>query len=512
MTKRLTAAEKAALLEERQRRKAESRPFSIETSTMEGSPQRAFLASQAQYAIALCSKRAGKSAACVRNLALTAMEGQGVTALYLGLVQEAVENAIVHKLWEPLVKKYALPFEPVDSKGIARCTTTNSVVRFGSVDDVRHMATYMGDELAGGLVIIDECQNIPFGVLRFAVEETIMPSLSSTTEEHPIPGRLRLIGTVPETPHGYFYAKYVEENGWEKHGWNRFQNPYLRNQEAALAKDLTLLGLTVNDPYIRRLWFGDVNSFDQNATAYRYQASRSTYVPTAWEAVELGPFHCHFAPKLDCDCIILGIDPAQKRDRFAMTVFGFNRAKKQLWHLGECVSDAGADPMESQWLEVVAYVKSRYGQLNKVVRDPGSSSPTNDMLQHSHGIIVESAIKGPGSLKARVDLFADLLFRGICRVVEGSALDADLQACRWDEDALVKGQFKFNKVAGSPDIADSGSYIVPFFTELGKARQKVIYNSADEYWKAQVDAEIHRLYTEQDAKPKRAKFYDRIRQ
>lgn len=471
MGKRLTKAEKEAFQAERQRRKAESLPFSIESTTVEGSPQRAYLGSMAQYSIALCSKRAGKSAACVRDLALTAMGANGVTALYLGLVQDAVDNQIVRKLWEPLVKKYALPFEPVDSSGIARCTTTGSIVRFGSVDDIRHLATYMGDELAGGLVVIDECQSIPYATLRFAVEETIMPSLSSTTDEHPIPGRLRLIGTVPETPHGYFYTKFVEENGWEKHSWNRFQNPFLKNQEAALAKDCELLKLKPSDCYIRRLWFGDIAAFDENATAYRYQTARSTYVPKSWVLKEVGPFHCYFAPKLDCDCIIVGIDPAQRKDRFAFTIFGFNRAKKQLWQLGEAFTEPGGDPLESEWLEILKVIKTQYGYVNKVIRDPGSSSPTNDLLQHSHGILVESAIKGPGSLKARVDFLADLLFRGTCKVVEGSALDLDLQACRWDEDALIKGQYKFNKVAGSPDIADSASYIVPFFTPRGRKEE-----------------------------------------
>jgi hypothetical protein len=434
-------------------------------------------------------------------LALTAMRSNGVTALYIGLTEKAVKYSIVNKLWKPLVRKYKLPFTAVNSDGVATCTTTGSIVRFASCDDQAHIESFLGDSLAGGIVIVDECQSIPLNVLQPLVERIIIPALSDTTEEHPEPGKLRLSGTIPTTPHGYFYHQYVGSNSWAKFRWNRFQNPHLTKQAEALNEVLKLLGLQRNHPMIVRDWDGEL-VFDANDTAYHYVSQRSTYVPASLDEMKLGPFACTFAPLRDCDRVIVGIDPAQRKDRFALTFFGYNsRTKACLWQLGEAVTEPGADPMESEWLEVLREVKKRYGILTKAIRDPGSSSPVNDTLWHSHGILVESAIKGPGSLKARVDLFADLLARGVCKVIKGGQLDGDLQIAKWDVDEREKGRWAFDKSVCSPDVADSGSYIVPFFTRRGAEEVKVNGNPENDFWGEQQAQWAKEIWQKQVHKP-----------
>src|SRR6187551_2461822 len=103
------------------------------------------------------------------------------------------------------------------------------------------------------------------------------------------------------------------------------------------------------------------------------------------------------------------------------------------------------------------------------IRDPGSSSATNDTLLHSHGIVVESATKGPGSVKARVDRMGDLLNRGVAKVIAGSELDHDLRTTRWNDDAREKGKWELDKSQKSPDVSDAGSYAIslPLFSEIG---------------------------------------------
>jgi hypothetical protein len=490
-------------LQKELQRRQKQREFSLEAVAGNHGPQLAYLKSTALFVLALCSRRAGKSFANMALLAHNAMNTTGTTNLYLGLTERAVKYSIIPKLWQRMVTTYSLPFTDLNSDLVATCTTTGSIVRFASIDDQAHIFSFLGDELAGGIVIIDEAQALPRVVLQNLVEVVIIPMLSSTTEEHPIPGRLILSGTIPQVAAGYFYDKWVSGDDWEKFSWNRFENPFLRNQDEALARTLKALGVGVNHPLIRRDWFGEL-VFDENDTAYRYNSDRSTYVPTSVERKDIGPFHCTFAPINGCDRLIVGVDPAQKRDRFAIVALAYQSLKRdRLYQIAECITDPGADPFETEFLEVLKQIKSRYGIVHKVIRDPGSSTATNDLLQHSHGILVESAIKGPGSLKGRVDFLADLLQRGTCLVIKDGELDKDLQTAKWNIGELEKGFWRFDKVTCSPDVADACSYIAPFFTALGGHQPIARPSSEDAYWAEQAELNLAKVWADSNKRPQK---------
>lgn len=491
MAKRLTKAEKDVL--KAQRAKLRAKPFTIDDIAGGDTPQRAYLLSKAPFTIALCSKRAGKSYANMVVLAQTAMAAEGVTALYIGLTEKSVKYTIINKLWNPLVRKYGLPFTPVNADLVATCTTTGSIVRFASSDDQAHIESFMGDTLSGGCVIIDECQSMALNVLQPLVETIIIPSLGDTTEEHPEPGRLILSGTIPETPYGYFYHKWTEDNGWDKHSWNRFENIFLVRQAEALAKVLEALNVTVTNPMVRRLWFGEL-VFDENDTAYRYVSDRSTYVPAKVDRRDIGPFHCVFAQiPDDCDRFVVGIDPAQRRDRFALVCWGWNsRRRNRLYQVAEAFTDPGANPFESEWLAVVIEMRRLY-RANRFIKDPGSSEPVNDTLYHTHGIIIEVALKGPGSLKARVDRLADLLQLGVAKVIADGALDGDLKTAKWSINGLEKGKWEFDKSTCSPDISDAASYAVVAYTEVG-GDKPVAQQSEAEYWASERKKYLEHIY------------------
>jgi len=83
--------------------------------------------------------------------------------------------------------------------------------------------------------------------------------------------------------------------------------------------------------------------------------------------------------------------------------------------------------------------------------------------------VVVSAVKGPGSVKARVQRYSDLLVKDVAKVIEGSELDADLASAKWDGDALERGKWELDKSHKSPDVADAASYALdlPSFTQIG---------------------------------------------
>ena len=452
MSKKLTKAEKDALKAERLARKLAASPaFSALLVAGNFPEQLAYLTCADQFAIALCSRRAGKTWSNLCWLALICMGAVEVNCLYIGLTEKAVRRDVINDVWKRVVRRYNLPFTDVNSDLTATHKITGSRISFASTDDIAHIESFRGGSYAGGGIVLDEVQSMSVAIATAMVESILLPMLSDTTAEHPTPGQLRLTGTIPTTPHGYLYKQYVDdENGWTKFRWSRFSNVNLTDQAAHLAKKLALLKVPVTHPMIQRDDFGEL-VFDENDTAYRYVQERSTYEPASLVNVDIGPFHCTFAPIQDFDRVIVGIDPAQRKDRFAMTVFGFNsKTKKALYQIGECVTEPGADPQETEWLDVLKHIKSRYHIVSKVIRDPGSSAPTNDVLKHSHGIIVESAIKGPGSLKARVDLLADLLFRSKCLVIKGGELDIDLQSAKWNLNELERGKWAFRQIHVQP--------------------------------------------------------------
>jgi hypothetical protein len=185
-----------------------------------------------------------------------------------------------------------------------------------------------------------------------------------------------------------------------------------------------------------------------------------------------------------------------------MVVWGWNSKRRdQLYQVGEAVTDKGADPLESEWLDVTKEIKRRYGSV-RFVKDPGSTAAVNDTLYEAYGIVIEVAVKGPGSLKMRVDRLADLLNRGVAKVFADGALCNDLQAAQWSAKRREEGKWEFDKSteAGSPDLSDAASYAIPLFIAQAAA-VKAAPTSIDEYWKAENQKEIARLWREA-AQPK----------
>lgn len=454
---------------------------------------------EAQNLIFMCSRRAGKSEVCCGLLLMTAIKTPDVSCLYLALTSDAAEP--IWRKWRKLLKRFNIPNSSSDHTQFTEFPN-GSRVYFTGTDDTRRVTHFLGDQLAAGMAVIDEAQDDP-GIMEATVENVLGPMLDEATRDKPIPGRLVISGTVPETPHGFYWNTWVanrnaddtatktaaeraleaeskdehsdDERLWETFAWSRFQNPFQIDNEKREASYCKKYRRRHDDPSVRRRFHGE-RVFTKEAKAYRFEAKAHTYAPEV-EHKDITPiqtaFHCTFAalPE-DCDRFIVGIDQAQRRDRFAIVVWTWSHRKKNnVWHLAECVTDKGADPQESEWLAICAELRTRYsfGSMEFIRDAGGSSAPVNDMLKHSHGILVNSAIKTPGSLKARVQRLADLLAVGVAKVIENSRLADDLTVARWSEKDREKGKWQFDKSAGSPDVADAASYAfdLPSYTQIG---------------------------------------------
>ncbi len=448
-----------------------------------------------QNMIFMCSRRAGKSEVCCGLLLLTAIKTDDVSCLYLALTKDAAEP--VWRKWKKLLKKFDMIHLSSDADQYTEFPN-GSRVFFTGTDDRRRVTHFLGDQLAGGMAVIDESQDDP-GIMETTVEDTLGPMLDETTLEKPIPGRLVLSGTIPDVPAGYYWhtwdANYDSENYrertteerrqrmqmdddespedlWAAFNWSRYENPFQTNNEKRERAYCAKYRRKPDDPRVLRRFRGKI-VFERDATAYRFDSRAHTYCPEGLERLDIGPFHCSFATlPAGCDRFIVGIDQAQRRDRFTFVGWTWNHLlRNRLWQFFEAGTDPGGDPQESEWLAICATLRTRYpdGSMEFIRDAGGSSAPVNDQLAFSHGITIASAIKTPGSLKAGVQRLSDLMAVGVAKVIEGSQLADDMTTAKWSLKAREAGKWELDKSARSPDYCDAARYPLdlPSFTQIG---------------------------------------------
>lgn len=359
-----------------------------------------------------------------------------------------------------------------------------ATVVFGGTNNLRTITHLLGDSMAGGIAVLDEQQDDP-GVLEDCAVNIIGPMIEETTTEIPIPGRMVIAGTVPNDPIGYFWelwiANFDEEKGehkqdatWHCFAWSRFENPHEKDNEFHEEAYCKKFRVDKDDPIVLRNFRG-IRTWDTHSKCfgYRIEINRWNGITAPFSLAEKFPRFPKFRfvlPPNGIDLLWIGIDPAQAVHRFAIEGFGTcSRKDLGAWNLGEAVTDPGGDPTETEWLEVIKYLKLEYGKIGvrlvRVFRDPGSNQETNDVLLRSHGILIEPAIKGPGSLKGRVERVRDMNMEGILHTLEGSQLEEDFIKAAWDKRARAKGKWEFDAKC-HPDAGDAATYILPAWTAV----------------------------------------------
>lgn len=470
MPKRPTQISRAEALAELQRRcDAAIAAFTPEAIAGGHAFQVSILSSEHQNLLFMCSRRAGKTFLCCALLALTALRTPDVSCLYLALTSGQAKK-VWARTWKRLLRKFNLPAEHSESD----MTTTfpsGSVVVFGGTDDLRHVQTLLGDSMAGGIAIIDEAQSDP-GLMESLVVDVLGPMLDETTAGKPVPGRLVLAGTVPEVAAGYFWKTWaanheVEGSPWGCYAWSRFDNPHEHDNRKHLDSYLRKYHLNEADPIVQRNWFG-ARVFDAAVTAYRYNPAHAWVgIPAPWLAsldFKVGPLGHEVSvpltavlPPPGVNTFSIGLDPASRRDRYGIVMWGWGPLSSEVWQVAEWVTPEGAGTLQSQWVAVLAALREHYGNVVRYLRDAGSAAESIDLIHRDYSMLVEAVAKGPGSLKGRVDRFADVLGQGRCHPLAGSQLERDLTLCRWDQAAREKGKWQWSNVHHG-DTADAGGY------------------------------------------------------
>lgn len=450
----------AAELVQLERRQASAAPapekFSIAEFIGGHEPALRYAADESQWQHVMCARQSAKSTTGDGILFDNAKKRPRSNNVLLGLKGTAVRRNNWAPIWKQHISsRYGIPKRCNNETGML-CTLDNgSRVIFAGTDDYEHVLTYLGNNLDGGVFIIDEAQDQKDSVLDPLLDKILPPMMSPTT-------RVILSGVIPDVPAGRFWRerRMVQRPGSEEyvpsgegpyslHNWGRAANVHTPLAMQQLAKFLLDRGLAVDDPLIQRDWFGRA-IFDEAARAFRYVAARNGYheIPADIRA-RLTSF-------------AVGIDPGAF-DRTAIVVVGWGEGTG-LWVVEEWVTDRNADTMWSQ-------IGAQLGRIQKAYRpgwyyaDFGGSKMTLDVFGRDHGVPVVHAAK-KSDRRGQVDRANDLFARGEAHVPIGSALEGDLVKTQWDKDARQRGLFEWSG-HNHPDVGDAFRYAAHAYFEFG---------------------------------------------
>ncbi len=226
--------------------------------------QRALVESTAPYRTASCSRRAGKSEACVAALLRAAQRNPRSVALYLAQTRVAAKRNLWDKL-KALNTRLNLGGIPNESDLSLKMPNSALVVLSGAATK-REVEKHRGPSFS--IVLVDEAQSFP-AFLRELVDDVLSPGLMDTN------GPLYLLGTPAPVKVGFFWDM-LQSAEWEHHSWDAFANPFIQ-APAYLERELRRRGVTVDDPGIQREFFGRWVD-DTDSLVLRYDPAKNDYV------------------------------------------------------------------------------------------------------------------------------------------------------------------------------------------------------------------------------------------
>lgn len=192
--------------------------------------QREFVECQDDLAVALCGRRAGKSSADRIILVATALQRPGTISVLVTQTRAAAKK-LFWASTQALLRQLNVPFETNATELIIRIYNGSEIWLAGA-KDTAEIERLRGHAFA--MVIIDEAGAIRDSVLRPLVEDVLQWALV----DHQ--GKLRLTGTPPPVPVGYFVERFAgmdakgqELPGWWRKRWTIYQNTKIPNQNLA---------------------------------------------------------------------------------------------------------------------------------------------------------------------------------------------------------------------------------------------------------------------------------------
>jgi hypothetical protein len=321
------------------------------------------------FKLFLCSRRAGKSTGIAADLVKTAYEAtQPCTALYVtGSRTDA--KKIVWAEVKRLATDLGHPCVPNESE-LTLTYTNGSIVRLAGVKDMASVDKIRGQLPPIKKAYIDEAQSIRNEVLQTLVDDVLEPALLDYD------GSLVMAGTPPPVPAGYFIDQ-LSNKFWKTHAWTFFDNPHMaiksgKTHQQLLDRVLARRGLSIDDPQIRREYFGELK-VDTNSLVYQYSEAINHY-----DVLPPGNY-----------VYIMGVDIGF-HDSDALAVLAYSDASKHTYLVEELVTERQD---VTALMEQIQRLRSKYG-VSRIVMDTGGlGKKIAEELIQRYSLPIEAAEK-----------------------------------------------------------------------------------------------------------------------
>lgn len=435
---------------------AHRRAFTIERFANGHAPQlRALKAARARivnWLHALCDRQSGKTWFDLGAITDNMLERARSKNAFLGIKGTGLRFS-AWPIWKEHCEKYDLcsARDHNETLMITRFPNRSRVI-FGGTDDLENVRKFLGNRMAGSVIVIDEAQDQKDAMLRYLIRGLLPPML--TPESLVI-----LSGVLPDAPVGMFLdlAERDEASGtggkgvgWDHHTWGRFDNVHTPEARGQLQRYMRDHGLGEDDPQIQRDWLGVRRVWDLKATAYKYRPERNAYDPErpAWLDDELAALVAAGVPfahdtKEDGEGVRCGImaaapppwmtefsvsiDPGAA-DRFPIEVSGWGEDSREVHQIFEYSPSRNAGLTWGQIAPVLALVARRFDPAHWSY-DAGGSKVELDNFNQDYNIPAIAAAKKTDAA-GQIRRENDLLTQGRKKVMRGSALEQDYQRAR----------------------------------------------------------------------------------
>lgn len=395
--------------------------------------QLAFVEDDAPFKVAVCSRRSGKTTACVAHLIYTSVNTPNVVCLYITLSG----NQAKRNVWRE-VKKLNTNFKlggKLNEIELSITFTNGSILYLSGAKDSSEIEKFRG--LAIKLCYIDECQSFR-SYIKDLIDDIIAPALMDYN------GSLCLIGTPGPVPTGYFHECATTSEEWSKHYWTFWDNPFIpvtsgKTHQQLFDRELKRRGVTTNDPGIQREWFGKW-ILDSNSLLIHYDTVKNNFANLT-SGVQYN--------------YIMGIDIGF-RDSDAIAILAWSEADPCTYLIEECITPTQDITSLIQQIQIL---EKRY-TIHKMIIDAGGlGKKIAEEIIRRHGVPVEAADKV--RKMENIALLNDALKRGHFKAKPTSRFAQDSYMVEIDRDKSTPDRIKVSDRFHS-DIIDATLYAFKF--------------------------------------------------
>lgn len=327
--------------------------------------QEKFVDDPAQFLIAQCTRRAGKSSALALKFFKAMERHPRSQCFYISLTRESAK-AIMWGILQEQTQKLGINARFIESTLTMRMPNGSSLKLLGA-----KMANFK-ERIKGvktPAAAIDESQD--FGDhLQSLVDDVLTPAMADYRDSW-----LALTGTPGAVPKGYFYeASQQKKFGYSVHKWSILNNPYLPNAKEFIEMLKNKNQWDDHNPTLRREWMNewvlDLASLVIHYDIEKNHFDRLPLLRTPWNH-------------------IMGIDLGFK-DADAIAILAWNECSRNVY-LVEELQVKGQDI--SSLAEQVSDLSKRYDVSKMVIDTGGLGKKIAEEMIRRHQIPVIAADK-----------------------------------------------------------------------------------------------------------------------